>query len=252
MLGHRVVRALFAIHTLFDYFDGPYLPPYRNGLPNMKRFSMSIVAVLLLGWSSARADYIIDVENVTLLADTPDQIVRLFIRSDDVANDEDFAGFDLAVELGDGVGPLNEPIFTELRYSNGFLGNIGVGANGGPNPSFPQIVQDSFVPPQNVPVPTFSNQQLFAELLVSTEGLIDGGAGQSFELSLAGFDTPNLPDTQLLVGATGVATVGNGLVINNATLSVVSAVPEPGSMVALASVAAGMIGYRRRTQRQSA
>ncbi len=169
-------------------------------------------------WASAAtsvvfAEIIIQVGNYDLLVDTPNQLIDILLISTDPLNDSQISGSNLHVEIGDGTGPLSEPILQGVEgtldgvdFEGGiFAGNIASGE--GPITGFPQLVDAGIVSAGNL-----TPSGVFVTLEIDTSGFMI--AGEIFPLRLANLITPFPSDTELL-GPLGSAfpipiTINNG------------------------------------------
>ena len=82
----------------------------------------------------------IDVGTHYLLPNTPGQEIDIYATG---LPEDRVAGFITRAQLGDGNGPLVEPIFMALKYENSIWGTLQQTATGGPVRNFPMVVQGS-------------------------------------------------------------------------------------------------------------
>ncbi len=204
----------------------------------MKKF---LLAILLVGLVApfAAAEIVVSVGSNDVLANTANQQIDILISSD--PGDPDLSGMNLRVTIGDGLGPMLEPVFQGAEGSlDGFsvTGSIfdvpgAVESGEGPVNGAPSLINGGVTTPTNV-----NANGVLISLFVDTTGFFDVG---SFDLVFSNV----LGDTELL-GPIGSATPLPGVVFENGTINITAAVPEPSGMVVLGALACVGLVRRRR------
>jgi len=114
-----------------------------------------------------------------LLPDTADQEVPILVARTAPDTDPPVTGFNLRAQLGDGSGPLAEPVFQAVRFAGGIWDASATSTNGGPLAGAEQFAQASVV--FNRAGDSVVAEGLVATLVISTVGVAEG----SYELRLA-------------------------------------------------------------------
>lgn len=115
-----------------------------------------------------------------LLPDTADQVVPILVARSAPGMDPPVTGFNLRAQLGDGSGPLAEPVFQAVRFTGGIWDASASSTSGGPIAGAEQFAQASVV--FNRAGDSTVAEGLVATLVISTAGVAEG----SYELRLAG------------------------------------------------------------------
>jgi hypothetical protein len=204
------------------------------------RAIVGAVALLALALPNAvRANDVINVPNVTLLPNTPNQLVTVT-----VTGMSQVAGEDFFAQIGDG-GTFNNGVNTRPVFSNVDIltGTIFTGNNtgatmdpGGPESAHPLIWVDG----TTTNTGTVPDGGLLATLTIDTTGISSG----TFPLLLSGVGsslTPGGFSTRLLDGSA----VPVALTINNGSITI-SDVPEPVALPALGAIACLFLPRGRR------
>ena len=218
----------------------------------MTMFLRALVVASACLASHTEASITITVPDVQLLPNTPNQPVEILLAA--VAGAPTILGVDLFVELGDGIGPIVEPVFQGAPGStDGFDSTTGIFANGfleggeGPVGMAPQITTGFIFPAGPSTAPVDPNGRL-AVLFIDTTGF--GNLGQVFDLRLNGFLSAGFPSpSTTLVDSLGANLPDSEVRIINGSITVGAAViPEPSLFTIWAGLAgcAGLIASRRR------
>jgi hypothetical protein len=125
-----------------------------------------------------------------------------------VSGDEPITGVNLRAQLGDGVGPGEEPTFAGLDLSNALWQSLPVVVLGGPVREAPSLMQASVVLRNNGD--TVSPPGVLGRMQIDTTGIFSG----QFEFRLShtgiGFDTDLLGDAAEIVnGSVAIAEAGD-------------------------------------------
>ena len=177
----------------------------------LRQYTLSLLSwILVAAVPPSLGAATIDVGSHDLLPNQSGQVVDLF-----VAGDEPVRGFNLRAQIGDGDGPLVEPIIESVSFSGGIWDAVSTAVGGGPIEAAPQFAQ-AFVVALEPPGQTVVANGLVAQMTISTVGIFTG----SFNLLLSG--------TQIGEDSDLIATGGSSIApeIANGTLHVV---PEPTS-----------------------
>lgn len=212
------------------------------------KFSSQAIAYLVFFCfpSSGYADLIINVGDHVLQPNQPNQRVDLVISTTDNST---IQGINLRARLGDGDGPMVEPVF------NGTLNTLEAvifsdGANGldyiwddhlidisgrAPGASSGMLGAQYAAPNANLqtPLPEILADGIVASFLIDTTGITSG----TFDFDLKGIS--GLGDSTAVSGFTQVP-----ITITNGTISITS-VPEPSSLV-IALIGLGFTSRSRR------
>ena len=123
---------------------------------------------------------VIDLGVQTLLPNTAHQPVRIMVARTDPAADPLVTGFNLRAQLGDGTGPVQEPVFEAVDFTGGMWAAYPAATTGGPVAGWEQFAQASVV--FNRSGDAVPAEGLAVTLVISTAGLTAG----SYPLRLAG------------------------------------------------------------------
>lgn len=121
----------------------------------------------------------IDVGTIDLLPNTPGQRVTLYIEGA-----ESITGFALKAQIGDGIGPDNEPIFTAVDFTGTIWDSYATDIVGGPEPGAPQYAQSTVTFQTQGDQVTATGPLVVLEF--DTTGILTPGL--EFDLKLAGTD----------------------------------------------------------------
>lgn len=205
----------------------------------------SIVSVSML-CSSAPAALTTDLSTQRIDPNRSGQAIDIFIRSSDAATDPtDITGINLNLFLGDGFGPLAEPIFVDdVVFSDGpggrdYVWDAFAGTTTQPDGAPPQYALASFT--FNASGQSIRPDGLLATVFVDTTGF----AGDDFNFILSGDPTLPLGPTEFIrVG--GVDSIVPEFPSTAESSITVAAVPEPSAVAVSAAIAAGVIARRRK------
>jgi hypothetical protein len=139
---------------------------------------------------------VIDLGTIDLLPDTAGQVVELRVAGTDPANDPPVTGVNLLAQIGDGRGPLVEPVFSAVEFSGGIWEAFPVTTTGGVVEDAPQFVQAGVVFSQTGQSVTADG--IVGRLTVSTLGIDQGTF--AFQLTNA-----EVGEDSHFVGSGGVA-----------------------------------------------
>ena len=212
-----------------------------NSLAGTTRSAVAggIVLLVLVFPAVVRANDVINVPNVTLLPNTPNQLVTVTITGT-----SQVAGEDFFAQIGDG-GTFNNGVNTKPVFSNVDIltGTIFTGNNtgatkdpGGPESAHPLIWVDGTTTNSG----TVLDNGLLATLTIDTTGVSSG----TYPLLLKGVATSLTPggfSTRLLDGSA----VPVPLTINDGSITV-SDVPEPLALPALGVLSCLLLSRGRR------
>ncbi|MEM6688090.1 MAG: PEP-CTERM sorting domain-containing protein [Planctomycetota bacterium] len=159
----------------------------------------------------------------------PSQLLELFVTSE--LSDPQVSGVSLNLQLGDGLGLDPEPVFESFDFTGGIFGPTVV-PTGGPVGGASQFAQAG----GSLPSGTVAADGLLVRILIDASGF---SPGESFDLLATGtaIGTPS----QFFVPGPAVTPA----VFLNGSIGVVSAIPEPGTAIALLAVF-GAVSVRRR------
>jgi hypothetical protein len=212
-----------------------------NSLADLTRSAVvGAIALLVLVFPGVvRANDVINVPNVTLLPNTPNQLVTVTI-----IGTSQVAGEDFFAQIGDG-GTFNNGVNTKPVFSNVDIltGTIFAGRNtgatmdpGGPESAHPLIWVDGTTTNSG----TVLDNGLLATLTIDTTGVSSG----TYPLLLKGVATSLTPggfSTRLLDGSA----VPVPLTINDGSITI-SDVPEPLALPALGALSCLFLSRGRR------
>ncbi|WP_283435631.1 PEP-CTERM sorting domain-containing protein [Neorhodopirellula lusitana] len=224
----------------------------------MKTIQALTVMLSLLTMTSSRADFVVVIGNldnspISFDAGTGSLVsVPVFAYNDNTAASFSLQAFDLAFDFGeDGFGIPGSPYFTDINanFDNSVFLATSIGTYSLPNDSGTptDLYAGDFVNVGDaLPMPT---SQATAARLFDIEFRIDATTpGAFYDLTL------DLPDFQVISGpsAAGVTiSPATGSNLNGFTVNAV-AVPEPGSMLALAGLfTVGGVRRWRKKKRSS-
>ncbi|MCO6455656.1 MAG: hypothetical protein J5I93_10215 [Pirellulaceae bacterium] len=130
---------------------------------------------------------VIDPGTIGLLPDTAGQVIELRVISTQPQQDPLVTGLNLLAQLGDGRGPLAEPVFTGVDFDGGIWDAFPVTETGGVVPGAAQFVQAGVAFSQGGQA--VAADGLLVRLTVSTVGLLDGTFPLLLSSSEAGEDS---------------------------------------------------------------
>ena len=130
-----------------------------------------------LAAGAAAGSLVIDVQDPALLPNQANQAITLRVSGGDSVT-----GFNLRAEMGDGLGPLHEPVFQSVSFSGGIWNAYPTMTSGGVVAGAPEYVQAAVI--FSATGQQVSANGLIATLVVDTTGI----AGGSFQLGLVDTD----------------------------------------------------------------
>ena len=186
-----------------------------------RRFLEAFAMLFLSVAATASAQISVTAGAHALLPNTPNQPVDILVSAG--VDAPTVLGVDLFVELGDGIGPIAEPVFHGVPGStDGFDTLSGIFANGflvggeGPVQIAPQITT-GFVFPAGPGTAAVAPDGLLATLLIDTTGFLEPGI--VFDLRLNNFQSAGFPSpSTTLVDAFGVNLPSSSVTIHNGAI----------------------------------
>jgi len=173
---------------------------------NIKFKIMSFILLIIAG--PVRADPNVVVGDHVLMPDQANQNITLYVDGVDLVT-----GFNLRAQIGDGIGPQNEPIFQDVNFGGGIWDVYPYSVMGGPVGGAEQYAQASVV--FNEPDQTVISNGTLVSLSIDTTGIFSG----VYSLNLAATDI-GADSTFLAIGGTEIP-----VTITNGNISVLASPP---------------------------
>lgn len=190
--------------------------------------ALSLFALIAIATPTTRATPTIKVGSISLLPNTPNQVVTLVVSGGDIVT-----GFKLDAVLGNGTASGAEPKFQAVGFGSPTIWTAhSATVFGGPIAGMTQDAQASVV--FNSAGDSVAAAGILVSLTIDTTGF---AGGTSFPLSLK---TTEIGEDSQFIGSGGGAIPAS---VTNGTINVVS-VPEPSCLLLLGAAAA--LGMRRR------